>query len=532
MKLTQIILVSIFTVTPFSSIFCMNGDSPWAPVPSPDQEFENFWDWKRACDEHVKNPEEQTPLSFELFQKEINDFCASQDEKILKESSWVAKQKTYLPSYFVQKLEVDPGTEVAFFGDRHGDISSLNQSIEFLAKRGHLSWKNPFKISDKNFKMIMLGDYVDRGNYGAEVMYTLLRMKRMNPDQFFMTRGNHEDIDMNNKYGFSDELSKKFNTPEAIPFINSLIKKFYNKLPVALYLVVASKPVKNAILCCHAGPEPGFKDTKELLDAPKADCFAPLDILHWDTFAKKLSPQYRSCLRILSQEKLSDRKIISSQEISYLWADFNFEPSQEVTYPIIINNRPALEFPEQFTKHFLTIESTPTCIIRAIFRGHQHCADTMDRILNKDGMSDPKDAGVAKLWVSPGQKQPARKLWDGCVCTFCVAPNTSYGDEYDYSFDTIGILKTTDTFEAWDLAIHRIETKNEEINEETPLSNIIPRMHMLRRYPPLPGALASKGISRQPSYISLSSGFRLEEGELDALNAHFKKCFPDKDEDQ
>ena len=41
----------------------------------------------------------------------------------------------------------------------------------------------------KKFYMVFLGDYLDRGHYGMEVVYTLLRLKFENWDRVFLLKG-------------------------------------------------------------------------------------------------------------------------------------------------------------------------------------------------------------------------------------------------------------------------------------------------------------------------------------------------------
>ena len=81
-----------------------------------------------------------------------------------------------------------------------------------------------FRLAKPNTYMVFLGDYTDRGNYGIEVLYTMLRLKLANPEQVFMARGNHEDIQMIASYGFLAECQKKYGTQ----FSPGLIARLYD----------------------------------------------------------------------------------------------------------------------------------------------------------------------------------------------------------------------------------------------------------------------------------------------------------------
>lgn len=54
------------------------------------------------------------------------------------------------------------------------------------------------------------GDFVDRGPWSVEVVFTLLSHKLLYPDQFYLVRGNHETEEINKIYGFYNEVLDKY----------------------------------------------------------------------------------------------------------------------------------------------------------------------------------------------------------------------------------------------------------------------------------------------------------------------------------
>lgn len=422
--------------------------------------FSTFWQWKAACDASYNTT--KTPLTLELLLSELNAFVQSQNNGPLADpNNWVktgllGKQKPSNEFYsttkfepYVQKLEVPANAEVAFHGDVHGDIKSFNAFIEDLNNKGYMDPQDPFKIKKQNFKIIMLGDYTDRGQYGAEVLYAVLRMKQLNPNNFFMVRGNHEDLQINAFYGLTQELRSKFTNPNEVM---NAIHRTYNYLPVALYL----KSGKNAIQCCHGGMEIGFTHIKKLLDASGPQQFVLLDDLKRATRINELPTKEQGAFDYINKQ---DMQLYGPTNVGFMWNDFSFE--HELTtdkYAPIFQHDCRCEYPEKITKYVLKHDSTPTCTIRGVFRAHQHSHSTMDCILNRNEHTHAENTGVAKLWPPQDHmQQPAQKLWDGIVCTFCVSPG-AYGSTYNFNFDSFGILKTAQNFDDWRLAMTRLVT--------------------------------------------------------------------------
>ncbi len=67
-------------------------------------------------------------------------------------------------------------------GDIHG---CYNEFLSLLKKVGYKKNKD---------QLILLGDLMDRGPYSYEVLQWVIRWKKQNPDSFFLVRGNHEQM--------------------------------------------------------------------------------------------------------------------------------------------------------------------------------------------------------------------------------------------------------------------------------------------------------------------------------------------------
>lgn len=60
--------------------------------------------------------------------------------------------------------------------------------------------------SPEKINYLFLGDYVDRGIYGVEVMLLLLSIKLNYPKNVIILRGNHESRNMTENFTFRDEF--------------------------------------------------------------------------------------------------------------------------------------------------------------------------------------------------------------------------------------------------------------------------------------------------------------------------------------
>lgn len=86
----------------------------------------------------------------------------------------------------IVEVPVPAGSKITVCGDVHGQFYDLVDSI--FAGNGMPSAENPYVFN---------GDFVDRGSFSVEVILLLLSLKVACPESIYLTRGNHESINMN-----------------------------------------------------------------------------------------------------------------------------------------------------------------------------------------------------------------------------------------------------------------------------------------------------------------------------------------------
>jgi len=335
------------------------------------------------------------------------------------------KDKRVPSSLYIQKKvlnsEVEQQNEIAFIGDIHGSVHSLLKNLSDLRDKRYLD--DNFKIIKSNFYMIFTGDYVDRGFYGAEVWYTLMKLKLANWSNVFLLRGNHEDKAQNNSLAthgfFIRELPCKYRIPTELATLKSNFSELYECLPMALYLGIhgAENAELNWIQCCHGG-------TGENL--------GKFDLVN--------------CLRTFLEKSPEEAfEVISSDEAKecFLWGDFfNFGGGTI----ICMDRNAAGTYSDDIVK-FLK-----GCNVKAVFRGHQHFGSGLKMFASYD-MVDDDGAAYDKpvSWEYVVQKN---EMTDGQFFIHKYIPVFTFTTATDYGLATevfYGILKTTPNFNEWTL---------------------------------------------------------------------------------
>ncbi|OHT12848.1 Serine/threonine-protein phosphatase PP1-2 [Tritrichomonas foetus] len=131
-----------------------------------------------------------------------------------------------------KKTLVEIEAPIYIVGDIHGNIFDLMR-ILIYAKTPPAS------------RLLFLGDYVDRGEYSIEVLAILFALQCAYPDHILLLRGNHEFAQVNQSYGFYEEVTAEFGRNNFWKHVNEV----FQYMPLA---AVVSK----SVFCVHGGLSP------------------------------------------------------------------------------------------------------------------------------------------------------------------------------------------------------------------------------------------------------------------------------------
>ena len=318
---------------------------------------------------------------------------------------------------YIQKVKVLSGSKIYIIGDIHGSIHSFLRILLDLQKDDVID--ENFKIIQKNSYFLFTADYEDRGMYGAEVWYALLRLKLSNWDKVFISRGNHENKDQNEPSGFKEliafkkELEDKYGNKAG----RTLLSKFYElyrKLSLAFFVGSGKDSAFFWVQFCHGGLDI-VNNPKDFLDS-------------------------KEHLQKIDFDEDNDSHNLT-------WADFLLKNGN-----IVVKNRK-----DDFLLVKNAIELLNSYNLKAIFRGHQHSGCVLKLFGKKDGPYSGNKGGDPVCWkeVVTDEEKIAKKIKINDyfpVFTFTTATEFGLADSAGY-----GILTTADDYKDWTLTIREIE---------------------------------------------------------------------------
>ncbi|CAK9058035.1 unnamed protein product, partial [Durusdinium trenchii] len=141
---------------------------------------------------------------------------------------------------------------VAIIGDLHGQLFNLIAHLirikETYKDKGFIPLDgSSLLFCDPRMQYIFLGDYVDRGERGIELLLLLLAYKARCPQGLILLNGNHEDPSVFESYGFLEELQTKFDD-------NPITQQVIDVLQILPYVAV----VPGNFMAMHGGITPAF----------------------------------------------------------------------------------------------------------------------------------------------------------------------------------------------------------------------------------------------------------------------------------
>jgi hypothetical protein len=150
------------------------------------------------------------------------------------EGPFLAEHVWVLPPHPEQRYEL------TVIGDLHGCYSCFKAALVQSAFLERLEAFRAEPLTAPNPKLVLLGDYLDRGRYGFDgVLRLALRLMAAAPEHVYLLRGNHEDFFEDEAQQRVDSAVRPAESIEAFREIAPLVllrsyRELFNALPHAL----------------------------------------------------------------------------------------------------------------------------------------------------------------------------------------------------------------------------------------------------------------------------------------------------------
>ena len=308
----------------------------------------------------------------------------------------------------IQHEAPQEGDAFVLWCDLFGAFHSLVRDLEYLRIVGVLD--NDFKIVKKNYTFVFNGNVVDYSPYILETLTVVLRLMDSNPTQVIYTRGSHEDKQRWQSYGLAQELKMKARnlSNERIP-LSTLITKFFNTLPLALYITQSTANAIDAIIISnneYADKEINIKAIAGFLDAPGEKGRNVFKLSNVSTSNK--SVKIRAIIggenRTTSYHQTSGLSLLGTKEEASLWMIFSSPTGRNRRlYDFFFDGFVQLNVTKQFRDWTLTLynqdvrsllgfkEEGTYNLVTGQKRDHSGTGMTAATVVKSDTIAQPKE---------------------------------------------------------------------------------------------------------------------------------------------
>ena len=171
---------------------------------------------------------QQDDSTFENYigiEKKDYDKLKSESEQVeIKrlQTGWLGTRPNFEPFkevIFIEQIIIPKEDKILIIGDIHSSLTSLLNIFKFWHEKGWLT--NDFQLA-KGFHVFFLGDVVDRGPYGTELISLIFLLKLVNKERVTYINGNHENCETFMQYGMGVEMMQKFQQTTLDEFLSHM----------------------------------------------------------------------------------------------------------------------------------------------------------------------------------------------------------------------------------------------------------------------------------------------------------------------
>ena len=249
------------------------------------------------------------------------------------------------------------------FGDIHGNFRDLHYFCSQIINFDDLKFIP--------YNLVFLGDYVDRGDFGVEVVAYLFALKALAPRRVVLLRGNHEDTLVNGDINMYRETSFKAQCHELFGTI--LGEEVWKKCNVVFSYLPLTCSIDKKIFCTHGGL-PRYTGGEDR----RMDILRRPDFPRFETFFQ--IPESEPELHTQCRQVAADVCWSDPAEEGHIVDEYGFGPNPRGNGVILFGEAAVEQWCERFGFQY-------------IFRAHQE---------KSDGVKISKSARVMTIFSTSG----------------------------------------------------------------------------------------------------------------------------------